>query len=363
MSELALEWRKQMIAAESFESAGVMDVDGDGIPDIVSGSFWYQGPDFRRRFGTGGVPRFGEYYDDFSALPVDRDGGPVWLVTGGWWGGTLRCRQVCADDPWPEHVIAETSNIESTRSWDVDGDGRSEIVPNTPGGPLTVYKPVRDVATGQPPAFEAHQLWGGKQGHGLGFGDISGSGRGDFVMNHGWLEAPADRWGEAWTYHPEFHLPRDSSVPIIVADFNGDGLAELIVGHGHSYGLEWWQQRPTHNGREWTRHVIDDEASQFHDLMWVDIDGDGTPELVTGKRWRAHPNESDEGGYDDIGTYYYKWNGESFEKSVVSYGPLGSGVGVGINFAVADLTGSGRLDIIAPGKDGLYVLFNEGQAQ
>jgi len=28
--------------------------------------------------------------------------------------------------------------------------------------------------------------------------------------------------------------------------------------------------------------------------------------------------------------------------------------------AVADLTGSGRLDIVAPGKHGLYVFFNEG---
>jgi hypothetical protein len=29
-------------------------------------------------------------------------------------------------------------------------------------------------------------------------------------------------------------------------------------------------------------------------------------------------------------------------------------------FAVADLRGTGRLDIVAPGKDGLYVFYNEG---
>ena len=27
---------------------------------------------------------------------------------------------------------------------------------------------------------------------------------------------------------------------------------------------------------------------------------------------------------------------------------------------MADLRGTGRLDIVAPGKDGLYIFFNEG---
>ena len=36
------------------------------------------------------------------------------------------------------------------------------------------------------------------------------------------------------------------------------------------------------------------------------------------------------------------------------------GNGCGIHFAVADLTGSGRLDLVAPGKDGLYVYYNQG---
>ncbi len=34
--------------------------------------------------------------------------------------------------------------------------------------------------------------------------------------------------------------------------------------------------------------------------------------------------------------------------------------GLGIHFALADLSGKGRLDVIAPGKDGLYVYHNQG---
>jgi hypothetical protein len=94
-------------------------------------------------------------------------------------------------------------------------------------------------------------------------------------------------------------------------------------------------------------------------MQWVDIDGNGTCELVTGKRYRAH-NGHDPGEFDDVGIYYFKWAGEGFAKQVIDYGPTRVGTGCGIHFAVADLRGSGRLDIVAPGKDGLYVFYNEG---
>ena len=82
-------------------------------------------------------------------------------------------------------------------------------------------------------------------------------------------------------------------------------------------------------------------------------------ELITGKRYRAH-NGGDPGEEDALGIYYFKWNGESFTKQVVSYGPLGEGKGSGLTFSIADLTGSGRKDIIVAGKDGLYIFYNKG---
>ena len=94
----------------------------------------------------------------------------------------------------------------------------------------------------------------------------------------------------------------------------------------------------------------------------MDIDGDGEEELITGKRYRAH-NGNDPGEFDDYGTYYFKWNGESFSKQVIDYGPARTGKGCGIHFAMADLRGTGRLDIVAPGKDGLFVFYNEGFAE
>jgi hypothetical protein len=362
-----LVFRKIRISDERYESAGVFDVDGDGALDIVSGAWWYEGPEFKTRHFIGEVRAEGEYYDDFSTIPMDVDGdGYTDFVTGGWSGNTLRWRENPKGDPskeWSEHVIAEVGSVETTRAWDVDGDGILEIVPNTPGGPLRVYKLVTDDEGKGTGEFAEHVLCEGAQGHGFGFGDINGDGRGDFVLAGGWLEAPSGRadvlTGE-WKLHREFDLG-SASCPVIVADVNRDGLADLIVGQSHGYGLDWWEQRLEGGERTWIKHPIDPENSQYHDLTWADIDGDGEPELVTGKRYRAHCG-NDPGADDPVGTYYFKWTGEGFSKQVIDYGPGGAGTGCGIHFQVVDLNGDGRLDVVAPGKDGLYVYRNMGVA-
>jgi len=361
-----LRFQKVLIADERYESAGVFDVDNDGVLDIVSGSYWYPGPHFDRKCKIGNVlPVENEYYDDFSTIGLDINGdGYMDFITGGWWGKTLRWRENPQGDPgkpWPEHVIAETGSIESTRAWDIDGDGIIEIVPNTPGGPLVVYKLVTDGrgrGTGQ---FAMHVVHDKPQGHGLGCGDVNGDGRLDFILNNGWLEAPADPFGGQWVFHEEFAFG-SASVPILVADVNGDGLSDIIVGQGHKYGLDWYEQRIDKGKRTWIKHPIDPFNSQYHDLWWVDLDGDGECELVTGKRYRAHCGH-DPGEYDPYGLYYFKWTGEGFAKQVIDYGPIRQATGCGISFQVVDIDGDGRLDIVAPGKDGLYLFRNMGHAQ
>ena len=351
-----LRFSRYFVAAESFESVGVFDVDNNDTLDLVSGDFWYEGPLFRRRHLLGNQPRHEEYYDDFSTIPMDVNGdGNVDVVTGGWFGKTMRWLEnpgkpaVLTNKPWAIHEIMNVGNVETTRAWDVNADGRPDIVPNTPNKPLGYLKLTA-------PGVFTRVSVAPTQGHGLGFGDVNGDGRGDLIVPSGWLEAPANRATGTWTLHREFSLDK-ASIPIVVADVNADGRADLIVGQGHDYGLHWYEQTRSKAGqRGWTKHVIDEKNSQYHALEWTDITGDGKPELITGKRFRAH-NGNDPGTNDPVGLYYFTWDAatQQFTKHTIAYGPAGVGKGTGIYFAIADLGKTGRKDIIVAGKDGLVV--------
>ncbi|MCC5908595.1 MAG: VCBS repeat-containing protein [Balneolaceae bacterium] len=356
----SVQFKKTHIASESYESVGVADLNGNGQLDIISGEYWYEGPDFSDRHFVGQIERRSEYWDDFAAIMMDVNGnGRMDIISGGWFSESLHWRENPGDNSeWQKHIIDQTGNVETARAWDVDGDGFLEIVPNNPNDPLKYYKLERDPNGNATGTFQKVPVADG-QGHGLGFGDVNGNGRGDFIVSNGWLESPDDITNSAWTLHEEFDLG-SASIPILVVDVNGSGMNDLIVGQAHDYGLDWYEQTTDESGnRQWTKHSIDPFGSQFHTMEWVDIDGDGNYELVTGKRYRAH-NGNDPGANDPIGLYYYKWNGTSFVRHTIASGPLGVGKGTGIYFSVADLNDSGYKDIIVAGKDGLYLFYNKG---
>jgi len=362
MLKASLKFERVKIGNATYEAASAFDVDKDGAIDIVSGEYWFAGPDFKRQNKICTVLRENEYYDDFADYPMDVDGdGYVDIITGGWFGKTLRWRENPKGRPvpWNVHDIAETGPIETIRFWDVDRDGYVEAVPNA-GGSVTAYKLVRDAAGRGTGKFTKHVIKGSGCGHGLGFGDINGDGRGDFIIPDGWIEAPQDALHAKWTWHPEFKLGA-ASVPILVYDVNGDGLADLIVGQAHDYGLYWLQHKQDDAGRRtWDKHIIDSTRSQYHDMMLADIDNDSQVELITGKRYRAH-NGNDPGSADPLGVYYFEINGSKFNRITLDYGPPSKASGVGIYFWVADITGNGFKDILAPGKEGLYLFENLGK--
>ncbi|MBI4582329.1 MAG: VCBS repeat-containing protein, partial [Planctomycetes bacterium] len=256
------------------------------------------------------------------------------------------------------HEIDKPGNIETVRYWDVDGDGRVEVVPNA-ADKIVVYKLVRDAAGKPAGKFEKTQLHQGGIGHGLGYGDINGDGRGDFVGVGGWLECPKEGLKGQWAWHPEFKFGM-TSVPILVYDVDEDDLADLIFGAGHPYGLWWYKQGKDADGkRGWTKNDIDPDRSQYHDMTLADVDNDGKPELVTGKRYRAH-NGRDPGASDPIGVYYFKIDRGRFRRVTLDYGPADKTAGMGLFFWVADVDGNGWKDIVAPGKSGLYLFRNMG---
>lgn len=346
------------------EAAAVMDVNRSGKLSIVCGESWYEPTDKTlrqwKKHPLRKIEYKLEYFDDFANLVLDVNGdGYPDIISGGFFSGKTFWYENPgkAGGEWKEHPI-DTRGIETARLWDVAGDGQLTLVPNSPGSPVNWYELKRDAAGKGTGEFIKHTAYDKPfMGEGIGFGDINGDGRGDFVTSMGWVEAPADRRGP-WIVHEEFKLTGHQGVPIFVHDVNGDGAADLIYGMGHDYGLFWLEQKRAADGtRQWVRHTIDLRWSQAHALAMGDLDGDGRPELVAGKRYRAH-GDSDPGGKDPCCLYYYSFDKTgTFTRHTIDEG---NKVGVGVDVLVTDINGDGRLDIVCPGKGGLYLFLNQG---
>jgi hypothetical protein len=131
---------------------------------------------------------------------------------------------------------------------------------------------------------------------------------------------------------------------------------DLIYGQGHSYGLYWLEQKGSGASRQWVKHIIDESFSQVHALKLVDIDGDGEPELLAGKRYRGHDGH-DPGSYDPLVVYYYKIDHKTarFTRYPISVNGF---AGAGTQFVTADLDGDGDIDIATAGKTGVFFFEN-----
>jgi hypothetical protein len=352
---------REKIGDVIYEAAAIFDVDNDGHKDIFCIGRWFPGPDFKECIRVCDPAPHDDYYDDFSCYPMDVNGdGLIDVISGGYWGGTLMWRENPGGrkDGWKTHNVAKTGNIERNVFYDLDGDGTPEVFPVT--SPVHIFRLKKDAEGKGAGGFEQFTVKTDKGGgHGFGCGDVNGDGRPDLLFHNGWLEAPADVWDmDGWKWHdgPVLDQP---SVPILVHDVNADGRNDLIVGCAHCYGLFWYEQKGAKDNPEWVKHDIETERSQFHDLQLHDIDNDGDIELITGKRYRAH-NGHDPGGHDPLFTVYYEINGGNFERVTLDYGPPDQASGVGIYFWVDDIDGNGWKDIAAPGKEGLYLFRNRG---
>lgn len=87
-----------------------------------------------------------------------------------------------------------------------------------------------------------------------------------------WYENPG------WERHEVVSHP-DLSVGATVADIDGDGSPELIVGENNGSSLYWFDP-PADPRNPWKQHRITDAFEKYHDTAVGDVDGDGDEELV-----------------------------------------------------------------------------------
>ena len=352
-----IEFRKHIIDRGTAESCAVADLNNDGHLDIVSGDNWYVGPDWWRR-PCREAPYHGEYKNCCADWPFDVNGdGFVDTITAGFFDAGL----AWAENPnnplavWPLHPFSPPHFVEAVWMVDIDGDRVPDILSDD-NEPVRWIEIKRD-ASGKP-NFITHKIGNHGRGHGIGYGDVNADARLDILTPDGWYEGPADPRKGPWTWHGEFKL-ESPGIPMLTLDVNGDGLNDVLYGRGHHYGFYWMEQSKSPDGkREWKQHLIDKSWSQVHTMTLADLSGDGVPDVVTGKRYRAH-NGHDPGGNDPRGVYWYELDRANarFIKHVIEYGGTAGG---GLQIPVVDIDKDGDLDIVTPGKSGLYLFENLG---
>ena len=293
-----VQFSKRCLMVNLNESCAVADVNKDGQLDIIAGTHWYAAPDFIPR-PVRDIPMFGgDYLANNGDHPYDVNGdGWVDVISVGWMDKEIAWYENPGADGlrkgylWPRHVLgAIAGQNEAMALCDFDGDGVPEIFVScwNKTAPLVVHKFTKD--TEGRPALEQVVIGQQGGGHGYAFGDVNGDQREDILCESGWYERPeGDIFAAPWAFHPETALPHPCC-PFIVTKLTDSGRNDLIWGKGHDYGIYWREQEaPKPDGTTtWTEHLIDKSWSQPHALVWTDIDGDGQPELITGKALRDY---------------------------------------------------------------------------
>ncbi|MBS1663045.1 MAG: VCBS repeat-containing protein [Bacteroidetes bacterium] len=343
------------------EGVAIADVNRDGKPDLLAGAYWFEGPGWIKHELAepkhyDPLTQFSNSFLDFS-LDVNLDGWPDLVRVGlpgedaAWYenpkGGAGH---------WKERGILKNAGNESPAMVDVNGDGRADLLCNDPIAKEMIWM--------QAPTAKGDTAWTrhviskgdigtGRYAHGLGLIDMNGDGRKDVVITRGWWERPVDAATENWVFHP-VDLGEDCS-QIYALDVKGKQA--LVSASAHKYGI-WWHEK-TDTG--WAHHLIFDKVSETHAMALEDVNGDGHPDLVTGKRYYAH-NGEDPGAHEPSMLYWFEFRpgagaGARAAEVQPTWTPhlIDEDSGVGLQVLVQDVTGDGLKDIIVSNKKGVFI--------
>jgi len=378
------EFRKQRLSDFYYAWGSASgDVNHDGIQDVIAGPYYYLGPDYRRHR---------EIYPAVTRNPSDDYAHECWMqfsgdFTGDGWVDSLTASFSDHDhgvwlyeNPrgesrrWDKHLVVEDISSEIAQLTDIDGDGQPDLL----------YMAGGTVRWAHPDLKNPYKLWtihvvsepGLATAHGIGSGDINGDGRMDIVNAFGWWEQPAHDDGKPWPYHP-FAFSRDGRSGVggaimAVYDVNGDGLNDVVtVLQAHGYGIAWYEQKRDAGGNiSFVEHMIQDDPahpgpggaifSQAHGATWGDVDGDGIPDFIVGKRyWTHRDNFYDPDPYGEAVLYWYKTIRDKSAPGGARFEPhmIDNHSGAGSDILATDLNHDGALDIVTSTRFGTFIFW------
>jgi hypothetical protein len=378
------------------EGATFGDLNNDKVNDIVSGPWWWEGPDFKKRHEyypatttfqlklgpmtevtvpgfEGTLGRENKYSNNFFAWVYDfnKDNWNDILIVGfpgtdtSWFqnpkGGAGH---------WVRHKVFEQTDNESPTFADLTGDGKPELVCITRG----------QYGYAEPDWAQPDRPWmfrpispNNKYGnftHGMGLGDVNGDGRLDLLEKNGWWEQPPapQRAGGFWTLHEQRFGNGGSQMHAY--DVNGDGLNDVITAlSAHEFGLAWFEQIRDGGTIAFREHVVMNKDpkenkygvkfSELHAVDLVDMDGDRLLDIVTGKRFWSHGRTGDPDRNDAAVLYWFKLVRNA--DKTIDYVPylIDNQSGVGTQVVARDINGDTLPDVVVGNKRGTFVFLHE----
>lgn len=361
MAQSPIKFSKKVITGDFIsEGVAVGDVNRDGRKDIISGAYWFAAPNWKRHeLAKGDTFSVNNGYSNSFlnfAIDVNQDGW-VDLLRIDFPGKTAVWHENPHNKPgyWKTHLVYKAVGNESPTMTDIDGDGRLDLLCNDPQEKKMIWLRAPDKGDTVWQRFvisdETNIPGADMFTHGLGVGDINGDGRKDVIIRKGWWEGPADPRQTPWKFHPA-DLGADCS-QMYVLDVNGDHLPDVISASAHNYGI-WWHQQTQDSG--WQHHEIFKEFSQTHGMMLADINGDGYPDLVTGKRYFAH-NGHDPGAFEPAVLYWFEFRPGKTPEWIPHQ--IDANSGVGLHLVVEDMNKDRLPDIIVANKKGVHLFLQQ----
>jgi hypothetical protein len=220
--------------------------------------------------------------------------------------------------------------------------------------------------------------------HGLGAGDINDDGNPDLLYRAGAAidllaiqandgPCPDAECGLAvQNFYDGDPAPQRGPAHIYAFDIDGDGDSDVVSAESaHHWGLSWYEQTaPLQFTKRQFMGTPDQVAlygavvfSEPHAMEVADMDGDGVPDLITGKFRFAHPvGANDPDPYGDPVLYVFRTrrdtpsaaNGGSVTFEPFLIDTSDNKVGVGRQIAVGHLNTDGIMDLCIASKLGLY---------
>ncbi len=376
------------------DGVNAADINRDGHVDIIAGPFWYEGPSFKvRHTFYEPVPQALEENPTNSMFSFpcdfDGDGWPDILVLGRvlfheayWYKNPGKAGLAKPDARWEKFFACQRVFGEAPQFLDIDGDGKPEILAlsgATANDKLKQWgwyapdwaaptKPWHFVAVTAKEDLNHYY-------HGEGVGDVDGDGRADLVTNDGWWSAPPKSApaGTLWTKHPFVFSHDKGGAQILVCDVNGDGLNDVITAmNAHGWGLSWFEQvRDAKGSINFVEHRLmgtrEEEKkfgvafSQPHALTLADLDGDGLPDIVTGKRRWAHGPKGDVEPMATPVNYWFQLQRDGHGGATFVPHLIDDASGLGVQVVATDVNGDGVPDVLTASKLGVFAFLTKRQ--